>query len=178
VSRRSPTTAPSGGEAERDALRWLARRPLTEAELRGRLAAAGHPAATADRLCRRMREAGYLDDRRLAEHFIQARAARLGHGPERLVAELVRRGVPPAVARAAWDAAAAGGDVSAAELLGRQVARRLGPRGRPLDRRAWARQARALVRAGFAAEEVERALAPFRSGAEPAEDEPALEADP
>ena len=45
---------------------------------------------------------GLLDDEQLAEHYLEARSARLGHGAERLVRELVARGVEESTANAAW----------------------------------------------------------------------------
>lgn len=176
MSRRSPSAEGPGGDPERDALAWLARRPLTEVELRGKLEAAGYACAAIDRTCRKMRDIGTLDDRKLAEHYIVTRAERLGHGRERLIAELARRGLSAQVAAAAWDALESRGDLSSADLLARRLGQRLAGRA-PLDRRAWAREARALQRAGFSPQEIVRQLEPFRAAGEPAPEAVELEED-
>jgi len=155
---------------ERLALDWLARRPLTAAELGRRLAAAGHAPAVVHAACRRLAAAGLLDDRELARHYVVARAERLGHGPRRLVGELVRRGVPQSVARAAWRAAVEDGDLDLDQLLQRQIRRRLGARGGRLDRSGYARVYTALLRAGFPAAAAVVALRPHRPP--DADDEP------
>jgi regulatory protein len=149
------------------ALSLLARRPLTEAELRGRLAAAGHAADVCDAVCRRLSEHGYLDDARLAEEYIVARAVRLGHGPDRLIAALVRRGLDEDVATGAWRRLVERGDLDPHDLLRDQVVRRLAPYGPKPDRRAYARVYNALLRSGFPADDVTEALRPHRPNTPP-----------
>jgi len=140
------------------AARLLARRPLTGGELREGLVAAGHTPDAVEAICARLEEAGQIDDEKLARHFILTRAARLGHGPGRLIGDLVRRGVRRDVAEHAWVVAVDEGEVSLEDILAQQVRRRIARRGRPLDRRAYARVYNALLRAGFPADAVERAL--------------------
>jgi regulatory protein len=155
--------------ARRDAERWLARRPLTEHEMRERLARAGHAAAAVDVTVEALRRAGLLDDRRLATDFITLRSARLGHGPERLVGQLVRRGVRREVADAAWEEAVAREDVDPLAGLRRRLARAIEHGDGRLDSRSWSRVYNALLRAGFSAEVIERELEPHRPAGDPDE---------
>ncbi len=153
----------TGLSASHAAVRLLARRPLSQDELCRRLAAQGHAAEEVESACRKLRQAGYLDDRRFAMDFIVTRAERLGHGPERLVADLVRRGVRAEVARAAMLRAVDQGDVAPLELLRARVRSRLGDGPRQLQPRAYARMYNALRRAGFEEESIGRELEPYRA---------------
>jgi SOS response regulatory protein OraA/RecX len=156
------------------AMRLLGRRPLTEAELRERLATARHAADAIDHACERLREAGYLDDHALALDFIVNRAERLGHGPEKLVAALCGRGVPQGVAEAALQLAIERGDLSPREVLLRRMRRQLRGTAAPLTPRAYARVYNTLRRAGFGGESIRRELDRYRepaSHAEPIADE-------
>ena len=85
--RRGDETPTDDGAsaAYRDALTLLAHKPLTESEVRVRLASRGHAAESVHATIERLRDAGYVDDQRLALHFIATRASRLGHGPGRLI---------------------------------------------------------------------------------------------
>jgi SOS response regulatory protein OraA/RecX len=156
--------------ARRDAERWLARRPLTEHELRARLARAGHPAPEIEAVTERLLAAGLVYDRRLAADFIALRSERLGHGPDRLLGQLVRRGVSPAVADRAWHDAVAGGEVDPLAVLRRRLARGLERGAGRLDPRSWSRMYNALLRAGFPSEMVERELEPHRPARELTDD--------
>ena len=91
---RSEAKRPADPDAARaEALRQIARRPLTEAELRDRLEAKGYSAGAIEEAVERLHDEGLIDDRGLAIDYILARATRLGHGRSRLVRELERRGV-------------------------------------------------------------------------------------
>jgi len=139
----------------------LARRPLTEAELRHKLAERGHPQAEVEEACARLRRAGYLDDAKLAREFITARSDRLGHGPERLVEQLCRRGVERAVADRALEQATDAGDVSMEAVLRQRLERHLRGAAK-VGARDYARVYTALRRAGFDAESIRRELDPYR----------------
>jgi regulatory protein len=171
VSRDDSSRDASVAEA---AMRLLGRRPLSEAELRGRLEARGHATAAVDEACARLREAGYVDDRRLALDFIVTRSERLAHGPEKLVADLCGRGVGRDVAEAALRIAIRQGDLSPRELLRRRMRRHVGDAALPLGPRDYARVYNALRRAGFDGEAIRRELEDRRepaSHAEPIADE-------
>jgi regulatory protein len=145
--------------AWREALRRIAVRPRTTVEIRQQLEERGHGAASIDRVVDRLRERGYVDDAELAWNFIVARAPRLGHGPRRLIGDLVRRGVSRETAEAAWRRAVEQGDVDGEALLRRELQRRLGPTIRPVDPRTRRRVYNALLRAGFEGSAVHRELA-------------------
>jgi len=134
----------------------LARRPCSRAELRRRLVGEGHAADEAEGALTDLAAAGLLDDRRLAEHFIVVRAERLGHGPERLLDDLERRGVARDVARGVLDELCRRGDLDPDAAL-RRTAERLCRRGG--GGAAAARVYNALLRAGFDAESIRRELA-------------------
>jgi len=166
-SRETSTDAPAA--AERDGARLLARRPLSEAELRERLEKRGHAAEAVDRACDRLGRAGYLDDGRLAMDYIVTRSHRLGHGPERLLRELRDRGVDADVARRALDRVVQEGDLDPLEILRRRIGRLVPAGGGQLDGRHWRRVYNALIRAGFDTESVRRELEPYRDQPDPHE---------
>ncbi|RMF53792.1 MAG: recombinase RecX [Bacteroidetes bacterium] len=85
------------------ALAYLAHRPRTEAEVRRKLAEKGFDAAVVEDVVARLHDLGYLDDAAYARSYVQARFSSRGYGPQRLRAELRRRGVDPAHAQAALD---------------------------------------------------------------------------
>jgi regulatory protein len=75
------------------AARWLARTPLSEAQLAARLGQKGYSAGRVAATVARCRELGWVGDRALA--LDRARALRRrGAGPLRIVADLTARGVP------------------------------------------------------------------------------------
>ncbi|NIV48379.1 MAG: hypothetical protein GWN46_17065 [Gammaproteobacteria bacterium] len=148
--------------ARRAGLKMLARRPLTEAELRDRLLERGHdPDGIEDALAWLVDER-LVDDRRLAEEFIATRAERLGHGRERLLRELAGRGVERAAAAAAWSMLVEAGDLSEEAIRRRKVAALVAREGGRLDRPAYRRVYNALLRAGFDASTIVAELGPHR----------------
>ena len=153
------------GPAWREALRLIGRRPLTVAELRRRLEDRGHASSLIDQVVEGLVERGYLHDAELARNFIVSRAQRLGHGPRRLVDDLVRRGVSREAAGAAWTRAVEQGDLDGEALLRRELRRRLGPASGELDSRTQRRVYTALVRAGFEGSAVHRELMARRGSA-------------
>jgi len=164
-SRETSKDGPAA--AERDGALFLARRPLTVAELRDRLAGRGHSAEAVDSACDRLARAGYLDDGKLAADYIVTRAHRLGHGPDRLLRELRDRGVDPDVARLAMDRAVRDGDLDPLEILRRRIGRLLPTGAERLDGRHWRRVYNALIRAGFDSGNIRRELEPYRDLTDP-----------
>ncbi len=148
------------------ALDLVSRRPLTRAELLRKLAFEGYPAGDREEAVARLAASGLLDDARLASHFLLTRSERLGHGRERLLAELVRRGVEREVAERAWAEAVGAGDLDPGAGLAREVERRAIAQGGRLDEKRYARVYNALLRAGFEPEKVEAALERYRAGLE------------
>lgn len=81
--------------ARRVALEAVARRAHTQHEVRRLLARRGFSEDAAARAVERLVELGYLDDAAFAHAYVSGRHATRGHGPERLRADLRRRGVAP-----------------------------------------------------------------------------------
>jgi len=132
------------------ALRHLARRDHSRAELARKLAAHGD-ADQIDAVIERMGELGLQSDTRYAEAFVRGKAGRFG--ASRLRSELARRGID----RDLIDEAIAGECVESEADRARAVLR-----GRftepPADAREWARQARFLQTRGFASELIRKLL--------------------
>jgi len=143
------------------AVRLLGRAARTRREVERRLLRHYPPEVVAEVL-ERLEEGGWLDDRAFAEGYIRAHPE---HGARRLLADLVRKGVPPAVAARAVQEAL--GDVDAV-LQAREVAeRRLGRMGQVDAQTAWRRLAGYLARRGFAPEVIRSALKPLLGGGDP-----------
>ena len=147
---------------KRDAMRAMALRPLSAAEIRRTLERRGHSPALIDGVLFELREAGQIDDLSLAMDYITARAARLRHGRGRLLRDLERRGVALETARAAWDAVVRRGDLDPAGLIRDAVDRGIAGQGGRLDDRTYRRVYNSLLRAGFDDPDVRRELAALR----------------
>jgi regulatory protein len=137
-----------------DALRLLARRPLTTSELQERLKRLGHTEADIEATVTKLSNDGYLDDGALSLNYIVTRAERKYHGQSRLIRELEQRGVKRSLAQQAWLQAVDNGDVEPDVLLVRAVERQLDRHGSPLDVRRYRRVYNALLRAGFDASRI------------------------
>ena len=125
------------------ALRLLALRPRTEAELRRRLGRRGFGAEAIEAAMTRLGEVGLVDDDAFARFWVEQRAAFRPSGRRRLFAELRAKGV----ARETVDAALQGQDDAASiEALARRRADVLGD----LDAVTLSRRLEAfLVRRGY-----------------------------
>ena len=132
------------------ALRHLARRDHSRAELARKLSAHGD-ADEIEAVIERMGELGLQSDTRYAEAFVRGKAGRFG--ASRLRSELARRGID----RDLIDEAIAGECVESEADRARAVLR-----GRftepPADAREWARQARFLQTRGFAPDLIRKLL--------------------
>ena len=148
-------------DAYTDAVRMLARRPLSRREVTDRLRRRGHAADAVDGALARLEGNGSVNDAALARHLIETRAASAGRGPERTIAELVARGVDEAVAANAWREAHGSGAIDDDALLARAVRRRLGPPPGRADRGRLARVYNALLSEGFEREAIASALAAY-----------------
>lgn len=113
-----------GSDPWEKALRLLAVRDRSEAELRERLRQSGFPEERIAAVLARCREQGYLDDAR----FARSRALSLMQSGRavgsRLLADLSRRGIPPEAAREAVEETAREVDP---EELARELRRRRFP---------------------------------------------------
>ena len=132
------------------ALRHLARRDHSRAELARKLSAHGD-VDEIEAVIERMGELGLQSDTRYAEAFVRGKAGRFG--ASRLRSELARRGID----RDLIDEAIAGECVESEADRARAVLR-----GRftepPADAREWARQARFLQTRGFAPDLIRKLL--------------------
>jgi regulatory protein len=81
-------------DAYQTALDLLSRRDHFRRELSDKLRRKDFPANEIEAAIARCQELGLVDDERVAERFVEVRAATRGWGPNRLAAELRKRGVP------------------------------------------------------------------------------------
>lgn len=149
----------------------LARRSRSGAELERWLLARATTPAAARAVLARLREHGYLDDRRFAESFAAYAKETEGFGAARVRRELRRRGVPAPLAETAVAGAFAGTreDQLLADFLRRK---RL---SRPETQRQAAALYRRLWQAGFSAGTIQAALRQWRVRAEWLDDLAAME---
>ncbi len=141
------------------ALQALSSRSLTTGELRTRLQKrAAQPEEVAPVLGR-LRDAGYLNDRRFAESFTRLRVEDQGFGKFRVLRDLRGRRVAPELAE--QTVAAAYRDLDETQLIDRYLRRklRLSEAGPAIsDPRRLASLYRQLLRAGFTAGKILEAL--------------------
>lgn len=140
------------------AVRALARRPRSVAEVRRLLSARAASPGSVDAVLTRLREHRYLDDRRLAEGVVLYQKEVERHGRARVLRDLQRRGIGAAVAAAA----VAGGYDGAPEeaLLAAYIRKKR--QLRPPDWPAAARLYRGWLRAGFSPAAAQAALRRWR----------------
>jgi regulatory protein len=136
-------------------LRMLARRELSEAQVRVRLERRQFEDEEIDTAVARLRREGALDDRRTAVACARTEAHVKRHGRLRALRQLEALGIARTVARAA--VAEVFADVDEDSLLARALDRRLRP-GARLDRAAVRRVQRYLLTQGFEASQVNAAL--------------------
>jgi regulatory protein len=112
-----------------DGLKLLARRELSEAQVRQRLSRKGHDPEAIDDAILRLQQERALDDARVAGAIARTESSLRGRGRARVERQIERAGIPKDVARQAVDAAFA--EVDAEAQLEAALARRL--RGRPIE---------------------------------------------
>jgi len=162
-----PTTGDAGGgdetaelreerrRAERYALDLLARRPRTVRELTRRLESRGYAARVVADISRGCIEAGYLDDRRFAQSWIEESMRSRPSGRLRVRAELRRKGVAGEVVAEALSRLLP--DDREAELARDLAWRKVGG-PRPPDEAAQGKLWGFLRRRGFTAEACRQAV--------------------
>lgn len=134
------------------ALRLLGGRAMSSGELRERLRRKAEAAGAVDQVIARLKEAGYLDDRRFAENYAAARLENQGLGKIRVLRDLRQHRVAPKLAEQAAERAYAGTDE--AQLIDQFLKRKY--RGRELgaflqEEKNLAAAYRRLRYAGFSA---------------------------
>jgi len=154
--------APGGPSLKARALRLLARRDHTRAELVQRLAPYAPDAAALDAVLDDCQKQGWLDEQRAVASHLRRRAGQWGSA--RVQAELRARGVSDDTLQAAGDALRA----TEAERARAVWQRRFG--APPADARERARQMRFLAARGFASDVVRRVV-PGATGQATAADE-------
>jgi regulatory protein len=110
------------------ALRLLAARPRGSWEMQQRLKSRGFNASAAAEAVGRLESAGLLDDVAFTQQFARSRAEK-GHGPSRILSDLLHRGVDRSLAERAIAEAVTieeGDLLGQAEELARKRARQLG----------------------------------------------------
>jgi regulatory protein len=143
--RRVARAAPQ--DAFTSALRRLARRDHSEAELRRALRRAGHAPESIDAALARLRSRGLVDDAGFARRFAASRLAHHGLGSRRIDAALRERGVARRVAQDGVTAALA--EVDEGEMLTRLARRYWQRRAGDAPERRLQRTWLFLVRRGF-----------------------------
>jgi regulatory protein len=139
-----------------DALAALARRELSEAQIRRRLARRKHPRDSIEAAVDRLKGEGTIDDARVAEAIARRETGLKRRGKVRVQHEIERAGIARTLAeRVTTDAFR---DIDADELLASALARRLHGRERPADTGEVRRLYRHLVGQGFEPERVMKAL--------------------
>jgi regulatory protein len=137
------------------ALRQLARRELSEAQIRQRLSKRGFTSDDIDSALTRLRETGSVDDARVAAAIARSQLSIKKRGERRVRREIEAAGISPALAARA--VAEVYGEVDADALLAAAIDRRLGTR-RLDDDRDMARLYRYLVGQGFDSDKAMTAL--------------------
>ncbi len=131
-----------------EGLRLLARRELSEAQVRERLARKAFEPAEVDEAVVRLERAGALDDRRVAVAAARTEALVKHRGRLRILRHLGSIGIAPAIASSAVDEVF--GAIDEPALIERALARRLrGPRARIEDASHFRRLHQYLIRQGF-----------------------------
>jgi len=139
-----------------DALYLLARRELSERQLRGRLVEREHQRDEIDAAVDRLREEGSVDDGRVARAFARTALKVKGRGRLRIQRELHALGISKDIAAEAI--AETFGDVDERALIARAIDKKLRG-GRKIDSpAAYARVYQYLMRQGFSPAGVAGAL--------------------
>ena len=158
MAHRSRYTEHVADSAQLAALKMLARRELSEAQLRRRLEKLGYEPGSIASAIERLKESRSIDDARVAGAIARTETGIRGRGRMRVHQRLAQAGIPAAVAARAVDEVFEQVDVDA--LLLAALERRLRGRTAIADEREFARLYRHLIGQGF---EHERVLSLLRS---------------
>lgn len=139
-----------------EGLKLLARRELSEAEVRQRLQRRGHDAHAIDAAVARLLAEHAIDDERTAEAIARREATVGRHGRLRTERRIAQRGIAEATARRVVTALYAEIDPDA--LMASSLARRLGGRDVISGQREFGRLYRYLIGQGFEADRIIKVL--------------------
>jgi regulatory protein len=139
-----------------DGLRMLARRELSEAQVRQRLARREHPPDEIDAAVDRLLAERAIDDARVAAAMARTQTSVKRRGKLRVIRQIEQAGVSSATARRAVDEVFE--SIDPAALIEASLAKRLRGRDTIADRAEFGRLYRYLIGQGFGADEVMRVL--------------------
>jgi regulatory protein len=143
-----------------DGLKMLARRELSEVQVRQRLARKGHEPDAIDDAIARLREERALDDNRVAEAIARTETSIRGRGKVRVRMQIERAGISKETAKRAIDEVF--GTIDDGALLQSSLTKRLRGRETIADDREFQRIYRYLIAQGFESDQIMRALAARR----------------
>ena len=147
---------PPGPEPYLDALKMLARRELSEAQVRQRLARRGHDPQSIDAAVARLKGERAIDDARVAEAIARTETAAKRRGRLRVARQIENAGITGSIARRAVDEIF--GEIDGDALIEASLTRRLRA-GMPIqDEAEFHRLCRYLIGQGFEADHVIRTL--------------------
>ncbi|MGC4084100.1 MAG: regulatory protein RecX [Vicinamibacterales bacterium] len=150
------------------ALKLLARRELSEKQLRDRLARKGHAPEEIDAAVERLRSERALDDARVAEAIARTETTIKRRGKLRVRRQIEQAGISGEVARQALDTVF--NDVDDEALLEAALGRRLRGERRIEDNREFQRLYRYLASQGFESDRILKALNARRGHGSPGDD--------
>ena len=139
-----------------DGLKLLARRELSEQQLRQRLARKKHDADAIDEAVTRLRDERALDDERVAEAIARTETSVRRRGKVRVRLQIERAGIAKSIAKRVVDEVF--GAIDDDELLEASLRKRLRGREQIADDREFQRLYRYLMGQGFENDRVLRAL--------------------
>lgn len=134
----------------------LARRELSEAQVRQRLARRHHPSDAIDSAIERLREERAIDDVRVAESIARTQTSVKGRGERRVRRQIEQAGISSSTARRITREAFS--DLDPDALLDESLRKRLRGRTRIADKAELGRLYRYLVGQGFEPDRVLSAL--------------------
>jgi regulatory protein len=143
-----------------EGLTLLARRELSEKQVRDRLIRKGHDPDEIDAAVERLKSERAIDDARVAGAIARTETALKRRGKLRVAQQIARAGIASATARQALDEAFASLDDEA--LLAAALGRRLKGDRQIADDREFQRLYRYLIAQGFEADKVLKALSARR----------------
>jgi regulatory protein len=150
----------SSRHAYNDGLKMLARRELSEMQVRQRLARKGHDADAVDTAIARLREERAIDDARVAEAMARTETAVRRRGKLRVRMQIERAGIAKAIAKQAIDSVF--DTIDDVALLEASLRKRLRGRETIADDREFQRLYRYLIGQGFESDRVLAALKAHR----------------